>query len=160
MQSSGCKPGFVARSVAVVALPVAGCALAHFRPSLWETLNGLWLLFAAAVLAHWVFGDDRKGSRWPMLVSLTVLLVLLFPIFSPDDDWLLFSLPDEARTAVSVPEKQKQLGAAARPHVATIATMSLFPSFNGVFELAPGIPTDFPAAPAGHATGNHSPPTA
>ena len=160
MQRLRWKCGSKGRSVAVIALLVAGCALAHLRPSLWETLNCLWLLLVTAVLAHWATCGERAEDRWPKLVSLIVLLVLLFPVLSPDDDWLLFSVPDEARTVVSIPDKQKHFGLSVRTNVAVATTPSPVFVLTRSFDPVPADPTGFPAGPAGHATGNHSPPVA
>ncbi len=159
MQVPGWRSRSKGRSVAAMALLAAGYALAHLRPSLWEMLNCLWLLLVTAVLAHWVMRGDRAG-RWPKLLSLVVLLVLLFPILSPDDDWLLFSVPGEPGAVVSVPDKQKHYGGAVWASAALATTPSPAFVLTHSLDLVPAVPTDFPAGPAGHATGNHSPPIA
>ncbi len=127
--------------------------------SLWGALDLSWLLLAAAALAHVMFRRRRPSGCWRTLVSLTLALVVLYPIISPDDDLLLLILPDDAQTVVASVTKQKHLAAPLNLHAMVAALASLLVALPTasypVFEpqLSRAVVT------FSHATGNHSPPS-
>ena len=157
------RPGWRLRpvsghTVAVLAPLTAACVLAAARASLWDTLDIVWFLLAYGAFAHWALCSRETRRPLPELLSLGLLMVLLFPVISADDDLLVFRVPNEKQSTISAPEEQKQAAAVARLYSSPAVISSLFPAWFATVDLVAEPPTAFPAAPAGHATGNHSPP--
>ncbi len=127
--------------------------------SLWRALDLSWLLLAAVALTHAIFRRSMQGGCGRTLLTLTVVLVVLYPIISPDDDLLLLILPADAQTVVADAAKQKH--SAALPHVhalaAALASLLLAPPHSWYPVLEPQFSGS--VITVAHATGNHSPPS-
>lgn len=140
---------------------VATYFVAAERVTLGQSLDLLWLLLTVAAVIHCLQQRASGGGRAPQLMSLALVLALLFPVISLDDERAQEDLPGELQTLLSAPAKQKQAHVPAAVHASSLAAV---PQFTVWLEARPERPA--PAPPAAQhcawrqASGNHSPPLA
>lgn len=127
--------------------------------SLWRALDLSWLLLAAAALSHAIFRRPGYGGCWRTLLALTVALVVLYPIISPDDDLLLLILPDDAQTVVADATKQRHVAAPLNVQADDAALASLLVALPGFSHLVFEPQFRGAVVTVAYATGNHSPPS-
>ncbi len=148
----------VSFAAAVVAWALLLGVMVSASAARWYALDALWLLLTVVFLGYGIFRRDRRSSCGRELLSLTVALVLIFPIISAADDLLLFSVPDGAQAAVSDVAKPRQASTVAHldSPVAAVTSQPVAHFSSWYLELESS-PTRLITAIA-HATGNHSPP--
>ncbi len=140
---------------------VATYLVAAGRVSLGGSLDLLWLLLTVAAVIHCLQQRVSGASRAPQLLSLALVLALIFPVISLDDERAQEELPGELQSLLSAPAKQKQCHVPAAAHVPSLTavprfTMCLEASAERALPAAPAPPQ----CPWCQASGNHSPPSA
>ncbi len=131
------------------------------RVSLGGSLDLLWLLLTVAAVIHCLQQRTSRTSRAPQLLALALVLALLFPVISLDDERAQEELPGELQTLLSAPAKQKQShvpAAVAAPSLAAVPQFSVW-LYASAERVAPATPAP-PLRASCQASGNHSPPIA
>jgi hypothetical protein len=139
---------------------VATYLVAAGRVSLGGSLDLLWLLLTVAAVIHCLQQRVSGASRAPQLLSLALVLALIFPVISLDDERAQEDLPGELQSLLSAPAKQKSHAPAA-VHVPSLTAVPRFtiPLEASAERMLPA-PAAPPQCPWCQASGNHSPPSA
>ena len=151
-----------ARHAALAFAPLlATYVVAAERVTLGGSLDVLWLLLTVAAVIQCLQQRVSGASRVPQLLSLALVLALLFPVISLDDDRAQAELPTELQSLLSAPAKEKQSHVPAAVHTPALAAVPQFAMW--LISSAEWVEPASPAARqcAWHqASGNHSPPVA
>ncbi len=154
------KHRFSTRHALLALAPLmASYLVAAERVTLGQSLDLLWLLLTVAAVIHCLQQRASGTSRAPQLLSLALVLALVFPVISLDDDRAQEELPRELQTLLSAPAKQKQVQIPAAAHAPSLAAVPQFTvCLNASTEpLAPAHPAARHCAWR-QSSGNHSPP--
>lgn len=159
-RSSRTKPLTVRHAILAFAPLVGAYLVAAERVTLGGSLDLLWMLLTVAAVIHCLQQRVSGASRPQQLLSLALVLALLFPVISLDDDRAQEDLPGELQSLISAPAKQKSHAPSAvhAPALAAAPQPSMW--------LNPSVERVAPAPPAARqcawrqASGNHSPPSA
>lgn len=131
------------------------------RVSLGSSLDLLWLLLTVAAVIHCLQQRVSGASRAPQLLALALVLALIFPVISLDDERAQEDLPGELQSLLSAPAKQKQSHVPAAAHAASLAAVPRFTVWlEALAERVTPAPPAPPQCPWCQASGNHSPPSA
>ena len=137
---------------------LAAYLVAAERVTLGESLDLLWLLLTVAAIMHCLEQRVSRATRVRQLLSLALVLVVFFPVISPDDDRALAELP-ELQSLIAAPEKQKAPHAVAVDHA---PALTVTPQFSQWLHVAAERVTPVRVAISQRAwrqaSGNHSPP--
>ncbi len=131
------------------------------RVTLGQSLDVLWLLLTVAAVIHCLQQRVCGTARTAQLLSLALVLALVFPVISLDDERAQENLPGELQSLLSAPAKQKQSSMPAALHAPALAAAP-----SSAVRLNVTAEPVMPAPPASRqcawvqASGNHSPPLA
>lgn len=156
------KTRFSARHALLALAPLMATYLvAAERVTLGGSLDLLWLLLTIAAVIHCLQQRVSGASRVPQLLSLALVLALLFPVISLDDERVQEELPKELQSLLSAPAKQKAGQVPAAVHAPALAVVPQFTVWliSSAKQVAPAPPASRQCSWR-RASGNHSPPLA
>lgn len=131
------------------------------RVTLGQSLDLLWLLLTVSAVIHCLQQRAPGTSRAPQLLSLALVLALVFPVISLDDERAQEDLPRELQTLLSAPAKQKQAQVPAAAHAPSLAAAPQFTVWlNASTEALVPVPPAARQSAWRQSSGNHSPPVA
>lgn len=156
------KHRFSTRHALLALAPLmASYLVAAERVTLGQSLDLLWLLLTVSAVIHCLQQRAARASRAPQLLSLALVLALVFPVISLDDERAQEELPRELQTLLSAPAKQKQVQVHVAAHAPSVAVVPQFTVWldASTEPVAPVLPITRHSAWR-QSSGNHSPPLA
>ncbi len=140
---------------------MASYLVAAERVTLGQSLDLLWLLLTVSAVIHCLQQRASRASRAPQLLALALVLALVFPVISLDDERAQEELPRELQTLLSAPAKQKQIHVPVAAHAPSLAAVPQFTLWlNASAEPAAPVPPVARHSAWRQSSGNHSPPLA